>query len=109
MGRPGLYVVMYCAADERQQVEGNVTVRLGFLVQVSAEAAQLAALTYALQVWPSAEGYTGHGAYAEPAPVEWLKEVLTLVEQVEPFEPFELPREAPASVSGAAEEWPDKL
>lgn len=110
MSKPGLYVVMYYAAAEHQQASGDVTVRLGFVVQVNTAAAQIAGLTYALEAWPPERGYAGHGAHAEPAPVEWLKEVLPLVEQVEPAVLFEPVRStARAAVAEVAEEWPDKL
>jgi hypothetical protein len=57
------------------------------VLEANAEAAQLVALAMAVESYPPAQGYTGHGAFVEVAPLAWLKLVLPFARNVEPYVP----------------------
>lgn len=106
MEAPGLYLAcMYVARDERLTSGGRGNVRLALFMDVDAEAAHQAALARARVLFPPSAGYTGHGAYIETAPLEWLRLVLPFVAEVEPYRP----RGAAEPVRMTDEEWPDVL
>jgi len=108
MTKPGLYLACYGVdPDERLTAQGLPPVRLGLFIGRDAHDAHRAALAAAAEQFPPEQGYTGHRAYLETAPLEWLKTWLPLVGEVERFSPDLKIDHTPLAAS--VEEWPDRL
>lgn len=102
--RVGLYLgVIFVNADERLVAQGLSNVRLSVFVNVNAEAARASALELAFTTYPPEQGFTGHDVYLETAPLDFLREVLPHVTEIEPYAPMPEIQTAPREEVEAAE------
>lgn len=98
----GLYLAcIYAFPDPDRDAAQRVPWRLGVFVEPSAEVAHHAAMAWAHELFPVAQGYKNHQALLNTAPLDFLRQVLPYVVEVEPYVTEEPPP--------AEDEWQDVI